>query len=137
MGFSFLFRNRSGYTKEQNIKAATECCVSFGSFRRPPRWPGPTQGHLHHVYFICSSWGSHFRVVTGRRLFSPPSCQPLYGLTVLHWSAGDHASEDGRAHLLVSLRCLSGNTICVSVSLYSFLVMVGCGRDVFLIVLES
>lgn len=98
---------------------------------------GPSRGHLRHIYFICSSWGSHFRVVTGRRPFSPPGCQPRYGLTVLRWSAGDHASEDGRAHLLVSLRCLSGNTIRVSLSLYSFSVMVGCGRDVFLIFLES
>ena len=46
----------------QNIKAATECCVSLGSFHRPPRWPLPIWGYIHHIYFIQSSWGSPFRV---------------------------------------------------------------------------
>lgn len=45
---------------------------------------------------------------------------------------GDHASESVKADLLVSPRFISGNAICVSlsVSLYSFMViMMGRGRD--------
>lgn len=45
--------------QEQNIKAATECCVSFGSFNRPPRWPLPVWGT--HIIFIWSSWAAIFR----------------------------------------------------------------------------
>lgn len=91
-----------------------------------------------YVIFILSAVAG--AATFGWSLAEDSSAHPaanLYGLTVLRWSAGDHASEDGHTHLLVSLRCLSGNTIRVSLSLYSFSVMVGCGRDVFLIFLES
>lgn len=38
--------------QEQNVKAATECCVSFGSLHRPPRWPLPVLGT--YIIFILS-----------------------------------------------------------------------------------
>lgn len=53
LGFGFLFSIKGLDSQQKlNIKAATECCVSFGSFTRPPTWPLPILGT--HIIFILS-----------------------------------------------------------------------------------
>lgn len=53
LGFGFLFSIKGLDSQQKlSIKAATECCVSFGSFTRPPRWPLPILGT--HIIFILS-----------------------------------------------------------------------------------
>lgn len=38
--------------QEQNTEAATACCVSVGSFYRPPSRPSAYFEHIQHIYFI-------------------------------------------------------------------------------------
>lgn len=68
----------------------------------------------HIIIFILSGMlGQPFSGVTGRRLFVCQAANLSTG-----WNIGDHASESVSAHLLLSLRFISGNAIYVCVSLF-------------------
>lgn len=68
----------------------------------------------HIIVFILSGMlGRPFSGVTGRRLFVCQAANLSTG-----WNTGDHASASVSAHLLLSLRFISGNAIYVCVSLF-------------------
>lgn len=90
----------------------------FWFFNRPPKWPLPILG-TYIIFILSGVLGQPFSGVTGRRLW-PVKLPVSLRVKVLRWNVGDHASESVSAHLLVSLRFISGNAICVCVSLSFF-----------------